>query len=334
MKKILSLLTVLSLAASCSLCAAAADKEKGEPDVYVDGNRIVFSDQNATIVDGRTLVPARGVFEAMDCKVKWDGDTREVTVKSSTGVQSVVITIDSDKMKILKYKSLLERTEDEVTLDVPAQIMNDRTMIPLRAVSEAFDCNVEWDSENYKVDITTGDPILLDGYTYKAPDEETLVSMSLFTDKTGKLEAGEEFTVYVDADNIPADSFCSGVVATFEFDKSKFEYVEGSGTLLNDNGDEVNAAVFAENTGREGGTKVIFATIDETNAATSSGHVFKATFKSINGEAGSIEIGKTYESTRGHGSYLMFTTKSGENVVDTIYEGKNLVIDAPITIGE
>ena len=39
-------------------------------------------------------------------------------------------------------------------LDVPAQIVNNRTLVPVRAVSEAFDCEVGWDGITQTVIIT------------------------------------------------------------------------------------------------------------------------------------------------------------------------------------
>ena len=209
-----------------------ADKEKGEPDVYIDGSKILFSDQNAVIVDDITLVPARGVFEAMGNKVDWDGDARKVTVTSSTGVREVVLTIDSDKMAVKTYKTLFEREDKDITLEVPAKIMNERTMIPLRAVSEAFDCKVDWDGEAYRVDIATGEPILLDGYKAPEKDESKMVGMSLSTDAE-TVAAGEEFTVYVNATNIPEASRLTGIVATFGYDKNMFEYVDNHIEVLN-----------------------------------------------------------------------------------------------------
>ena len=335
-KKILSLVTAISITAACGMSALAADKENGEPDVIVDGSKIIFEDQNAKIVDDITLVPARGVFEAMGCKVEWDDAARTVTVTSSTGVKYVVITIDSDVMKIVKFKSLFAADESDYTLEVPAQIINDRTMIPLRAVSEAFDCDVNWDGDAYIVNITTGDPILLDGYTYTAPDKHSLVNMSLSTDKEGVLEAGEEFTIYVKAGNVPADSFCSAVYATFEYDRSKFEYVEGSGMLLTDSDEKLeNIVAGIENTGHEKGTKAVFITIDDENGRTANGNVFKATFKSVNGEKGTIALVNDFDTSVGYESYLMFTKVSEDDITDTIYMGKDLNLDTtPLTIGE
>ncbi|MBR0366209.1 MAG: hypothetical protein IJH94_05355 [Clostridia bacterium] len=300
----------------------------------MDGSRIIFADQHAKIVDDRTLVPARGVFEAMGCTVVWNGEKRTVEVTSDTGVQNVLITIDSDKMRISRFKSIREREQKEVTIDVAARIMNDRTMIPLRAVSEAFNSKVEWDADNYRVVIETGDPILLEGYTYTAPEEDSLVRMSLSTDKTGALEAGEEFTVYVDVENVPDDAFCSSVVVTFDYDVSQFEYVPESKALLNNDGEIISGALSVENTIDGLGTKIVSVTIDGDNASRKSGHVLKVSFKSVNGDKGEIGIADSYETGRGYSSYLLYTTVKDGKYNDTKYNGKDLIIGDPITIGE
>lgn len=338
MKKTLSLLTALAMSSSLAVCASAADKENAEPDVVVDGSKIIFTDQNAKIVDDVTLVPARGVFEAMGNRVSWDGETRQVSVVSSTGVVEAIITIDNDVMLVKTFKSLFERVDEEVTLEVPAQIINDRTMIPLRAVSEAFDCEIEWDAEAYTVNITTGDPKLLEG---AVPPEKTpvekMVSMSLSTDAK-EIKAGDEFDVYINVANIPEGNYVSAVVAAFEFDKNVFEYVDGSGTLLNNSDEGYLPAVSAENSEEyDVGAKVVFVTIDESAARTEDGKIFKATFKSVNGESGTIKFDNRFESILGYETYVMFTTKenSGLEFADTIYDGKNLnLITEPLVIGE
>ena len=335
MKKFLSITVAASLMAA-AVTAFAADKAKGEPDVFVDGSKIMFNDQNAVIVDDITLVPARGVFEAMGNKVDWDGDARKVTVTSSTGVREVFLNIDSDVMIVRTFKTIFERESKEVKLEVPAKIMNERTMIPLRAVAEAFDCNVSWDGDAYKVDIKTGEPILLEGYTAPEKDEDKMVGMSLSTD-ADTVAAGEEFTVYIDAKNIPSTSFVSGVIAVFEYDKDKFEYVSGSGALLGNDDEKTNEALSAENTEFDTGTKTFFVMIEEKEARDKDGHVFRATFKKLTDGEGSIKLGNNYSMEHGYESHLMFTLKGeyaeGKEDIDTIYEGNNLALDtSPITI--
>ncbi|MCH5209979.1 MAG: hypothetical protein J1F01_03340 [Oscillospiraceae bacterium] len=104
--------------------------------VIVNNETIQFLDQDPVVVDNRTLVPARGVFEALGATVEWVGETGQVLVNTDTS--SVTLTLNKQEYIV---------NGEAKTLDVPAQLMNDRTMIPLRAVGEALGCNVDWDGE-------------------------------------------------------------------------------------------------------------------------------------------------------------------------------------------
>lgn len=151
-KQIVSIVTACAMTAAMGISAFA---EGNNPSVYVDGTKIEFEDQEAVIVDERTLVPVRGVFEAMGASVNWDGEERSVTVKSANGIDRAVLVIDNNVMTTYHFTSLFNSDKKEVELDVPPQIMNDRTMVPLRAISEAIGADVQWDGENYSVVITT-----------------------------------------------------------------------------------------------------------------------------------------------------------------------------------
>lgn len=100
-------------------------------------------DQPPLIVDGRTLVPLRAIFEGLGAAVDWDGATRTVT--STLDGTTIVMTVDSAVM----YKN-----GEAVTLDVPAKIVNGRTMVPVRAVGEAFGADVRWDDATRTVYVT------------------------------------------------------------------------------------------------------------------------------------------------------------------------------------
>ena len=111
-----------------AMCVSA-----GAVSLYVDAD-LIQTDTPPQIVDGRTLVPVRAIFEAIGATVEWDSETRTATgVKGDT---EVIIQIDSTTAYV---------NGEEKTLDVPAQIINNRTMIPARFVSEAMDCEVTWD---------------------------------------------------------------------------------------------------------------------------------------------------------------------------------------------
>lgn len=109
-------------------------------DVFVNGEKVVF-DQTPVIQDDRTLVPVRAIFEALGASVEWESPY----VTAQKGTINLRIGIGN---------SFLTKNGQEIALDVPAQIISDRTLIPLRAVSEALDCNVDWNGETRTVTIT------------------------------------------------------------------------------------------------------------------------------------------------------------------------------------
>ena len=133
-----------------NVCIAEKDGKYGlvaltiypEISVKIDGKKVYF-DQLPTIINSRTLVPLRAIFEALDAKVEWNGAERKVT--ATKGDIQISLAIDSDKL----YVNGIAKT-----IDVPATIINDRTMVPVRAISEALSCDVLWDGDTRTVKIT------------------------------------------------------------------------------------------------------------------------------------------------------------------------------------
>ena len=115
--------------------------------VNINGMAVVFADQTPVIVDGRTLVPVRGVFEELGFEVDWNPDTRTAILESADFL--VLIPIDSE---------VFTTNGEEFTLDVPAQIINGRTMLPIRAVVASVGYDVDWDSHTRTVLITSPEP--------------------------------------------------------------------------------------------------------------------------------------------------------------------------------
>ena len=115
--------------------------------VLVDGEKINF-DSEPIIIDGRTLVPVRAVFEALGADVKWDGETNSIFAsKNST---TIYLTIGSTYY--FKNSSVL-------STDVAPHIINDRTYVPVRVVAESFNCNVSWDDVTKTVIISQPDKL-------------------------------------------------------------------------------------------------------------------------------------------------------------------------------
>lgn len=110
--------------------------------VICNGNLIDF-DQPPIMENDRVLVPMRAIFEALGADVAWDGETQTITAVRED--DCIVLQIGSDKMFV---------NDREIQLDVPAKLVNGRTLVPIRAISEALGANVEWDEGLQQVVIT------------------------------------------------------------------------------------------------------------------------------------------------------------------------------------
>lgn len=132
-------------AAVCAAVLAAAPAALCEDDIKVVLNGSVMSfEVPPQIINDRTLVPLRAIFEALGAEVEWDGDTRTVTAEKD-GTE-ISLTIDSYVMTV---------DDRTVELDSPAVIVDDRTLVPVRAVSESFGAKVDWDEQSRTVTIDT-----------------------------------------------------------------------------------------------------------------------------------------------------------------------------------
>ncbi len=111
--------------------------------VSVDGNPLSF-DVPPFLERDRTYVPVRAIFEALGAQVSWDGATRTVTAQK--GTQEIKMEIGCKEIAV---------NGSAIVLDVAPQIVNDRTMVPARAVSECFGFTVGWDGKSKTVTIST-----------------------------------------------------------------------------------------------------------------------------------------------------------------------------------
>ena len=126
--------------------------------IYIEGETLDFADQEPVILEGRTLVPVRGVFEELGFTVDWDGNAQQVTLSRY------------DFMVILTVGSETFTTNGETfELDVPAQIIAGRTMLPIRAVLESVGLYVGWSNRIVRVSVSPFLPpnyVIFGGRTY------------------------------------------------------------------------------------------------------------------------------------------------------------------------
>lgn len=163
MKKLSAAAMSCILAASMSVSALAAEENGAEKavvstektteetqvktddsiKVVVDGKEIIFTDQAPIIKNDRTMIPLRGVLETMGIDIVWNAEEQSITAERG------------DSYALFKIgETTLKTAEGEINLDVAPEIINDRTMIPLRAVTESFGAEVTWDADTKTVTIT------------------------------------------------------------------------------------------------------------------------------------------------------------------------------------
>ncbi|MBR5527945.1 MAG: peptidylprolyl isomerase [Clostridia bacterium] len=139
MKKAALLIMAVVFSVLCCVTVFASDGIT----VYVDGMPVDF-DVQPQIISDRTMVPMRAIFEAIGAEVTWDSETS--TALSKRGDDDVRITIGENK---------IVKNGEDIAIDVPACIVDSRTLVPVRAVAESFGCDVFWDGENRIVRVVT-----------------------------------------------------------------------------------------------------------------------------------------------------------------------------------
>ena len=132
--KILALLTAV-FALSSSVLAASSLK------VNINGEELI-TDPPAMVESDRALVPMRAIFEKLGASVIWDGEKRSVV--AAKGDSIILLQIDNTTMFV---------NSEKIELEVAPIIVKDRTLVPLKAVSEALGVDVKWEKETNEVNV-------------------------------------------------------------------------------------------------------------------------------------------------------------------------------------
>ena len=117
--------------------------------VLLNDEPIDFADVEPQIINSRTMVPLRAIFEALGATVEWDDKTKTVT--AVRGDVTIKMTIGKDSFT---------RNDETVSLDSPATIVDSRTLVPVRAIAESFGATVGWIAESKTVTIKAEDPVV------------------------------------------------------------------------------------------------------------------------------------------------------------------------------
>ena len=175
MKRIISLLLALTMVFSMATISFAVDdtmittsrpiliSPKPVVDnsikVYLNNDVIDFTDENGNVVNpqlinDRTMVPMRKIFEVFEADVQWEGETETVT--AVTEEKTIVLQINNNIAKIINASGETE----EITLDSAPVIIEGRTLVPVRFIAESLELKVGWDGSTNSVIIIDVEELL------------------------------------------------------------------------------------------------------------------------------------------------------------------------------
>lgn len=146
MKKVLSLLFAIMMITPLTVHC------EDDITVILNGAELAF-DVPPQIIDGRTLVPMRAIFEALGAEVEWSQELQTVVAEKDDMFITMTIGVN-----VFTVGNLTDSISEKFELDVPPQIIDGRTLVPVRAISESLDCEVEWNGDTRTVIIKSTEP--------------------------------------------------------------------------------------------------------------------------------------------------------------------------------
>ncbi len=117
--------------------------------VVLNGTPLTFTGTQAQQIKGSTLVPMRGIFEALGATVKFDKATQ--TVYGQKGATAIILPLGALTATV---------NGQPQSLPLPAQLINGTTLVPLRFISQSLGASVGWNPASSTVTIQTVDPHL------------------------------------------------------------------------------------------------------------------------------------------------------------------------------
>lgn len=140
MKRAVSILLMVVMMAMCMSVSAQSNVK-----VTLDGNKINFPDVKPFIDQrDRVLVPIRFVSEALGSMVDWENETRTAVIKQG-----------DDEIRYTVYQPMAYLNGEMMVMDTYGILKDDRTMVPIRFISELLGCTVVWDENTSTVVITS-----------------------------------------------------------------------------------------------------------------------------------------------------------------------------------
>lgn len=186
LKKMASLLLAMALVPVGAFSASAAASTVSVIKVQYNQKPIVFPDQEPVIRNNRTLVPIRPIAETLGFEVDWNENTRTVTIKKGT-----------NQVRLVVSQKIAKKNGQTINLDTPAQIINKRTVVPVRFIAEALNYKVDWNQASQTV-------LIADQQQTVQPTEPSLPTVPTLPVNQPSTEQPKKEADFIDEESIEA----------------------------------------------------------------------------------------------------------------------------------
>ena len=155
--KALAMALLLALIVAVQPLKTRAD---GPITVTVDGEPVAFPSQGPVIIGGVVWVPVYGIYSHIGFNALWDAAYRTAVISCGTGENLIFIEVGASEIHVFYNAgapgALPNISGRDVAAEMPAQLINNRLMLPLETIAQAVGGTSVWDSEARTAAITTG----------------------------------------------------------------------------------------------------------------------------------------------------------------------------------
>ena len=202
-KFVSSIISVMSIVVIFMGLASVAYADTTPIKVQLDGEVVDFTDENGNVVNpdiinNRTMVPMRKIFEEFEMNVEWNAEERSITATNDE--KKIFLAIGELEATVENIAS--GNSEKEViTLDSAPVILNNRAMVPVRFVAESIEKKVGWDATERTVIIIDSEKLIKE-FEEATPQLKKLIEIETETIESFKTDSTiEGKLVYKDSEN-------------------------------------------------------------------------------------------------------------------------------------
>lgn len=197
MKKLISFLTAAAMTVSCGAAASASGFVKSmntaeangntSIDIIYNGQLLEYTDAIPENIDGRVMLPFRTVLEQIGAQVDYDSEMRLIT--ASRGGITIKFTPEDDTIYVDNNGK-----SSEIKMDIPIVIKNDRTLVPVRFMSNAFGMQVGWNGE-YNAVFVVDKEAYAEDFAANAPNMMLMAEMTKYDYNKSDVDIAMDYEV-------------------------------------------------------------------------------------------------------------------------------------------